>query len=429
MSGAGAGVAFIPSDLDTLGSWVSSLAAADVARLADGVLEETVLATERLAARLDALRAVLSVELAGRDITDTNEGMRTGAWIAAQTHTPTNVARQRVRVATELHDSFEGFAQALAAGRIGWAHVEQICASARHPTAAEHLASIQDELLELVPTMTFTAWQNHVRRVARHAQVHNHNDRDRDINKAYDAGERGRADRLEMRQRPDGTVTLKGRFSGVNAAKLTHILDTATDRRWRQARDLQQATCGETTVPTRCELRAEALIDLLADTTTAATHVQVVLHTQDSDPGWFTTPDGHHLTADDVACDLCDAAYQLLTLDPADLPLRLGRSARLATPAQRRAAYARDGGCVFPGCETPPRWCDLHHVEDWYRGGDTDIELLATLCRHHHGVTHRKGWTMVATGDGAFTWTTPTGRTLHSQRHGTQGAGPRGASP
>ena len=53
------------------------------------------------------------------------------------------------------------------------------------------------------------------------------------------------------------------------------------------------------------------------------------------DDGWTSA------SPDDIATDLCDAAYQILSLDPNELPLRLGRSARLATPAQRRAARAR----------------------------------------------------------------------------------------
>ena len=417
MSGTATTVAFIPSDLDTLGSWITSLAAADVECLDDDTLEATVVETERLAARLDALRAVLQVQLAERDHTDPNHGMRTAGWVAQQTHTPTRSSKRRLAVAVELHDCFEGFAQALACGEISWAHVEQLCGSARHPAARAHLSAIQEELLALVHTMTLGAWQDHVRRVARHAQVQdpdNNNDNDSDNEPG------GRPDRLEMTQRADGTVFLQGRFSGSNAAKLTHILNGATDHRWRAAVALKEATIGETAVGTRTELRAEALIELLENTATAAGHAQVVLHTRDDNPGWFTTPDNHHLSPDDIASDLCDAAYQILSLDPNDLPLRLGRSARLATPAQRRAAHARDGGCTFPGCETPPQWCDLHHVEDWNLGGDTDIELLATLCRYHHGVTHRKGWTMTANGNGTFTWTTPAGRTLHSQRHGTQ---------
>ena len=81
---------------------------------------------------------------------------------------------------------------------------------------------------------------------------------------------------------------------------------------------------------------------------------------------------------------------------------------------QRRALARRDGGCVFPGCACPASWCDAHHVIAWDHDGDTN---LALLCRHHHGVTHRHGWTMTTKPNGTFTWKTPSGDTLHSQRN------------
>ena len=52
------------------------------------------------------------------------------------------------------------------------------------------------------------------------------------------------------------------------------------------------------------------------------------------------------------------------------IPLAVGRTARTATPAQRRALAARDRGCIIPGCAIPAEACQTHHVEDWASGGD-----------------------------------------------------------
>jgi hypothetical protein len=71
---------------------------------------------------------------------------------------------------------------------------------------------------------------------------------------------------------------------------------------------------------------------------------------------------------------------------------------------------------VFPGCGAPPSWCDAHHIVYREDDGDIDLSNLALLCRHHHGVTHRNGWTMAADPEGGFTWTTPIGRTLTSRK-------------
>jgi hypothetical protein len=135
-----------------------------------------------------------------------------------------------------------------------------------------------------------------------------------------------------------------------------------------------------------------------------------------------TTPDGSPVPPPVAEVLLCDPAIVALIIDTLGVPLDLGRTTRLANRAQRRALARRDGGCVFPGCDMPVTWCDAHHVTAWHAGGTTDIAHLALLCRYHHGVTHRHGWTMTALADQTFTWTTPHGQTLHSQRH-------RGRSP
>ncbi|WP_146211351.1 HNH endonuclease signature motif containing protein, partial [Quadrisphaera granulorum] len=73
----------------------------------------------------------------------------------------------------------------------------------------------------------------------------------------------------------------------------------------------------------------------------------------------------------------CTAVLHTVTLScqgPAAAALALGRSVRLFSPAQRRAMLARDGGCIIPGCTSPPGWWEAHHVHDWAEGGPTDVE-------------------------------------------------------
>ncbi|MEY2419396.1 MAG: hypothetical protein QOG90_2076, partial [Actinomycetota bacterium] len=70
--------------------------------------------------------------------------------------------------------------------------------------------------------------------------------------------------------------------------------------------------------------------------------------------------------------------------------LYMGRLMRLPNRAQRRALGIRDGGCVFPGC-TERIWVDAHHLEEWDKGGRTDIDNLVLLCRFHHNAIHHRG--------------------------------------
>jgi hypothetical protein len=55
-------------------------------------------------------------------------------------------------------------------------------------------------------------------------------------------------------------------------------------------------------------------------------------------------------------------------------PLYLGRARRIASADQRVVLYAKDRGCTAPGCDVHGYWTEVHHVDDWARGGRTDID-------------------------------------------------------
>jgi hypothetical protein len=87
------------------------------------------------------------------------------------------------------------------------------------------------------------------------------------------------------------------------------------------------------------------------------------------------------------------------------VPLEVGRTSRVVTPSQRAALVVRDRGCVFPGCDRPPGWCEGHHLQHWLHGGPTDLHNLALLCRAHHRAVHEGGWRLERDPDGHLTAT------------------------
>jgi hypothetical protein len=74
------------------------------------------------------------------------------------------------------------------------------------------------------------------------------------------------------------------------------------------------------------------------------------------------------------------------------VPLAISRSHGDIPAAIRRAVVARDVTCAFPGCDLPPRCCDVHHIDHRAHGGPHDIENLVHLCRRHHRLLHDTPW-------------------------------------
>ncbi|MFL6177131.1 MAG: DUF222 domain-containing protein [Ornithinibacter sp.] len=103
-----------------------------------------------------------------------------------------------------------------------------------------------------------------------------------------------------------------------------------------------------------------------------------------------------------VPCDPLTGAR----LDPHD---HLTTDAYRPTPELIALVKARDGRCRFPGCSVAARFCDLDHVRPW-PAGRTSAGNLLTLCRRHHRIKQRPGWSLRLVPDGTTTWTDPIGR-------------------
>jgi hypothetical protein len=88
----------------------------------------------------------------------------------------------------------------------------------------------------------------------------------------------------------------------------------------------------------------------------------------------------------------CDAGVVPVVLGGDSQPLDVGQAKRSATAAIRAALAARDGGCAFPGCDTPASRCHAHHIEHYANRGPTRLSNLVLLCRYHHHVVHHCGW-------------------------------------
>ncbi|ASR56437.1 HNH endonuclease signature motif containing protein [Cellulomonas sp. PSBB021] len=106
--------------------------------------------------------------------------------------------------------------------------------------------------------------------------------------------------------------------------------------------------------------------------------------------------DGTVVSSHELAAALCDCAMTRVVMDERGVPLDVGRTRRMFTPAQRRAVVVRDQVCAWNGCSVAPAYCQVHHIAWWHRdGGRSDLANALLLCDFHHHEVHRLDLTVV----------------------------------
>jgi hypothetical protein len=123
--------------------------------------------------------------------------------------------------------------------------------------------------------------------------------------------------------------------------------------------------------------------------------------------GRATTHHGGSLSIEDALRLAADGNVLPVVLDDAGGILAYGNTRRLAAPGQRKALFARDRGCTFPGCDRSAARSEIHHATDWALGGRTDLDNLAIACGYHNAEAPKQGWSTVMI-DGVPHWQPPT---------------------
>jgi hypothetical protein len=104
----------------------------------------------------------------------------------------------------------------------------------------------------------------------------------------------------------------------------------------------------------------------------------------------------------------CDGGLVTRLKDAAGATIDVGRKTRAIPPAIRRALRHRDRCWRFPG-RTRTRWLDGHHLVHWADGGETSLDNLVLLCRHHHRLLHEGGFGTHVDADGQLRFLTLSG--------------------
>lgn len=115
-----------------------------------------------------------------------------------------------------------------------------------------------------------------------------------------------------------------------------------------------------------------------------------------------------------VVADL-SAQYTRHTQGHGRQPTAQQSAARFAGAALRRHVEIRDRSCVYPGCRATAHSADLDHTVDHNHGGPTTKANSGPLCRHDHRLKYPGRWRLHQPTPGHFTWSSPLGRTYHTQ--------------
>jgi len=122
--------------------------------------------------------------------------------------------------------------------------------------------------------------------------------------------------------------------------------------------------------------------------------------------GRATTHNGGTISVGEALRLAADGKVLPAVLDDAGGILAYGNGRRLADTGMRKALFARDRGCTFPGCDRSAARSEIHHAIDWASGGRTDLDNLAIACGYHNNEAPKRGWRTVML-DGIPHWQPP----------------------
>ncbi|MHB1138302.1 MAG: HNH endonuclease signature motif containing protein [Microthrixaceae bacterium] len=410
---------FAPSfELTPATSALTAAAQIDTALVTDRQLLDAARQLETLRRSLDAASLRVLGELDARGVCDDQTGLHTGAWLAAEANLAPAGCRSRVRLAGDLRNRLDAVDAALVEGRVGVDHAKVLADAAANSRITDTFIELIPELLDAATKMRFEPWRRHIASLVSLLDTDGPEPHDDPLD----------TNTLSLTRGLSGIWNLKGQLTSELGAAVRAALDAEADRLFHARRRDENIT-PELRRPPRRTLLALSLHEITR-AHIARTHPgtgpagEISLHVNAADPHTAYHDDGTHIGDTDRLTLMCDPLLRTIVMGTHRTILDIGDTQRLATRAQRRAMANRDGGCVFPACDQPPTWTDAHHVLHWLHDGPTDLDNLASLCRHHHSVTHRTDWTMHVTDDEWFWWTTPNGHTFWSQRHGHQRAGP-----
>ena len=193
----------------------------------------------------------------------------------------------------------------------------------------------------------------------------------------------------------DGMLTVSGQWSGVDAETVATAIEafrhpdppgthrTAGQRTADAVVELARAALRAGEQPTVHGVRPQ--VTVLLDYQTLLADAAAVDTGQPGAAAAVELPWTGPVPYPEVRRLLADAGVSRLLVDPTGVPLEAGEQTRNVPAGLWRALVARDRGCIAEGCDTPPGWCDVMHLQHPYHlDGRLSLANGALGCRHHH---------------------------------------------
>ncbi len=334
----------------------------------------------------------------------------TSQWLGLRCGLEQRAAREKVRVARAL-DDLPAITEAFAKGELSYSQVRALTRVAEPATEADllmiarHATSPQLERLVRAYRGTLRREDENAAAEARHCRRY-----------------------LRWHWEDDGSFVLIARLDPEDGAVVLAALEAMERSRSGGSMEPPEDDAATRGADRPASARradalvamAERCVDGDAHTGRGGDRYQVVVHVDepalgdDDADGRCELADGPSLAPETARRLACDADVVTIVDGPDGSPLDVGRKTRRIPTRLRRAVLARDGVCVFPGCDRPIT--DIHHRRHWAQGGRTDLANLDGNCKYHHRLVHEGGWTMERDDAGRVTFRRPDGTTLETAR-------------
>ena len=316
-------------------------------------------------------------------------------------------AAEREQVCTAM----PAFEDALGSGAVSAGHLDAIANATRNldEGLSAEFAACQADLLVDAAKQSVDVFERGCRDLARHL-----------VSRSQ---ARSDADELDQQRKRSRVRRWVDKATGMCH---THLeLDPVRDRALWTAIDSARATLRQADGNRRtpwAQLEVDAVIAAIGggDRVDRVPEITVLidadsLFDQAHANGICETDNGIALPISTVRRLCCDAEILPIVLNGHSEPLDVGRSARTANRAQRRALRAIHRTCAHPDCTVGFSACRIHHVRWWWEhNGPTDIDNLLPLCETHHHMVHEGSWGLTMTPNRTATWTRPDGTHHHT---------------